>query len=539
MKFYTLTALLLLSTLTLSASKPASKPQPTNDTCWWVGITALGDVMPVSKNFKGNIIADSYGNQVQPLLLSNKGDVVWSEEPFEVKIENGKVDILQAKGEIIKTKAGNSLKEAYLYASNHYFPSQHKLPDATLFSAPQYNTWIELMYNQNQADILKYAHAIIDNGFPAGVLMIDDNWQEDYGKWNFHATRFPNPKAMIQELHGLGFKVMLWVCPFVSADCDVYRDLVSKGAFLNSESKTVNNSTLPTLDFRGNVKPEMVAWWNGLSAVLDLSNPIAEQWFKGELKKLQTNYGIDGFKFDAGDAEFYARGTSKGKVSANTQTELFGKIGLDFPLNEYRAMWKMGGQPLVQRLRDKAHSWSDLQKLVPSMMVQGLMGYYYNCPDMIGGGDFTSFLSVSKIDEELIVRSAQCHALMPMMQFSVAPWRILSAENLKAVKAAVQLRQKFSAYILTAAKNTAATGIPIIRPLEFDYPNRGYENISNQFLLGDSLLVAPIVDKGISSLKIMLPQGNWKYKSGKVFKGNRQIEVAVTIADLPYFERVK
>jgi len=115
----------------------------------------------------------------------------------------------------------------------------------------------------------------------------------------------------------------------------------------------------------------------------------------------------------------------------------------------------------------------------------------------------------------------------------------LSAENLKVVKDAVQLRQKFSAYILTAAKNTAATGIPIIRPLEFDYPNRGYENISNQFLLGDSLLVAPIVDKGISSLKIILPQGNWKYKSGKIFKGAREIEVAVTIADLPYFERVK
>ncbi|MCG8514154.1 MAG: hypothetical protein MI740_08435, partial [Halanaerobiales bacterium] len=109
-----------------------------------------------------------------------------------------------------------------------------------------YNTWIELMYDQNQEDILKYAHDIIDNGFPPGVLMIDDNWQEDYGKWDFYPSRFSNPKAMMDELHNLGFKVMMWVCPFVSPDCDVYRDLASKGAFLINADKVPQNSTMPT-----------------------------------------------------------------------------------------------------------------------------------------------------------------------------------------------------------------------------------------------------------------------------------------------------
>ena len=60
------------------------------------------------------------------------------------------------------------------------------------------------MYNQNQEDILRYAHAIIDNGFPAGVLMIDDNWQRYYGNFQFKAERFPDAKAMIEELHALG-----------------------------------------------------------------------------------------------------------------------------------------------------------------------------------------------------------------------------------------------------------------------------------------------------------------------------------------------
>ena len=102
----------------------------------------------------------------------------------------------------------------------------------------------------------------------------------------------------------------------------------------------------------------------------------------------------------------------------------------------------MGGQALVERLRDKNHSWNDLQKLVPNMLLEGLMGYPFCCPDMIGGGEYKSFLTGSTIDQELVVRSAQCHALMPMMQFSVAPWRVLDPAHLKAVRKAVQFREK-------------------------------------------------------------------------------------------------
>ena len=54
----------------------------------------------------------------------------------------------------------------------------------------------------------------------------------------------------------------------------------------------------------------------------------------------------------------------------------------------------------------------------------------YTCPDMIGGGEYLNFLeNSSNLDEELFVRYAQCAALMPMMQFSAAPWRVLSKEN--------------------------------------------------------------------------------------------------------------
>ena len=97
----------------------------------------------------------------------------------------------------------------------------------------------------------------------------------------------------------------------------------------------------------------------------------------------------------------------------------------------------MGGQPLVQRLRDKQHSWEEIKKLIPDILLQGLVGYSFTCPDMIGGGEISSFWGEkNNLDQDLVVRSAQCHALMPMMQFSVAPWRVLDSAHFDAVKKA-------------------------------------------------------------------------------------------------------
>jgi alpha-glucosidase len=284
----------------------------------------------------------------------------------------------------------------------------------------------------------------------------------------------------------------------------------------------------------------IVRWWNGASALLDFTNPDAAEWFKSQLNNLTSKYGVDGFKFDAGDFEFYENIFSfKADATPAEHAELYGRIGLYYPFNEYRAMWKMGGQPLVERLRDKDHGFSALQLLIPNMLSAGLMGYYFSCPDLIGGGEFTSFQNLEKPDQESIVRSTQIHALMPMMQFSVAPWRVLDKEHLEAVKAAVKIREKYKDYILELAIKASQTGEPIIRPLEFNYPNEGYANITDQFLLGDKLLVAPVLIKNATSRMIVIPEGKWKSFDGKIISGPKTIEVKVHLNDLPYFEKIK
>jgi alpha-glucosidase len=283
--------------------------------------------------------------------------------------------------------------------------------------------------------------------------------------------------------------------------------------------------------------PAMVAWWNGKSAMLDLSNPQAKRWFTDALLQLQVSCGMDGFKLDAGDTEFYKDSyLSHEKLDVNEQARLFGEIGLAFPLNEYRASWKLAGRPLVQRLRDKSHDWGDLEKLIPDMIAAGLLGYTFVCPDMIGGGEFTSFLNHSSIDQDLVVRSAQVHALAPMMQFSVAPWRILDAAHLGAVKKAVALRMRFTPRLLALAKMSAASGEPILRPLTYVFPDAGYENIKDQFMMGDDLLVAPMVAKG-ASRTVLIPPGSWKADDGGVIAGPAQKTFEVPLARLLYFQR--
>jgi len=499
---------------------------------WFGGAVNEAHKMPFKNGYSINLYGDNKGNQTCPLFLSSTGRYIWSEEPFEFTVKDGK-KILNTLGEIEIARGGNTLAESFKTVSHRFFPSTGILPDTLLFSKPQYNTWIELVYDQNQDDILKYAYSIIANGFPPGVLMIDDNWANDYGNFKFRKQKFPDAKKMIDELHGMGFKVMVWISPFISPDSEVFRELISKKLLLLDS----NGDT--TLSWANAEKPAIINWWNGYSALMDFTNPKAINWFNEQLDQVVKTYGVDGFKFDAGDMEFYPSNVvSYKKVSPNTHSELWGLFGFKYPLNEYRAMWKNGGQPLVERLRDKEHTWSDLKKLIPHITAAGLLGYQFTCPDMIGGGEYGSFIGRDKLDEELVVRSAQCSALMPMMQFSVAPWRILSEKNLEAVKKAVDIRLRYTPYILEMAKASAKSGEPIVRNLEYMFPGQGYADVQDQFMLGNKYMIAPVLERA-NQRKIFFPKGLWKDEYGNLIKGATVKDVIVPIDRLPVFELVK
>jgi alpha-glucosidase len=175
-----------------------------------------------------------------------------------------------------------------------------------------------------------------------------------------------------------------------------------------------------------------------------------------------------------------------------------------------------------------------MQLLIPQMLTESLSGYTFSCPDMVGGGDWVSFLDPKNFNQDIVVRSAQIHALMPMMQFSVAPWRILDAQHLAAVKKAVATRAKFTPQILELAQRSAKTGELIISPLEYYFPNQGLDGIKDQFMLGANILVAPVIGPP-NRRTVILPKGKWVSDEGRTYTGGKIYTIDVPLDRLPYF----
>ena len=558
----TLLALLALTAVAGTAPMP---PACTNavreirmlaDENWWGVDNNFGREMPftAASDFSCDLRQNNYAHQALSFLVSDRGRAVWCPEPVGVKIAKGVIR-LESDGFPITLKedAGTDLASAYRHASKTWFPPTGEEPELLYFSAPQYNTWIELTYHQNEKDILAYAQSMLDHGFPPGIFMIDDTWQHAYGTWEFDMRRFGDPKGMMAKLHRMGFKVLLWMCPFVGMDTPEYRRIQfaknpddvrgwpTKGGFLlQSRQKGW-----------GGVPPAArIEWWNGVSALLDFTHPNAVAWFTEQLDRLQRDYGADGFKFDGGGVSFYSgtrgmEGSAKRtyahdpNVSPAAQSALYGQFALKYRGSEYRNAFGFAGKPVIMRLHDKAHKWPALRRLIPDMLAAGFVGCPFICPDMVGGGEWSAFIPGAPFSQELFVRSAQVQALCPMMQFSASPWRYLDADHQRIVSDTVALRQKFAPKFVALAKQAAKDGEPIMRNLEYAYPGRGYGEVKDQFLMGDDLLVAPVVEEGAKSRKVVLPPGTWRADDGQTHVGPTTVEVETPLRRLPYFERMR
>jgi alpha-glucosidase (family GH31 glycosyl hydrolase) len=123
------------------------------------------------------------------------------------------------------------------------------------------------------------------------------------------------------------------------------------------------------------------------------------------------------------------------------------------------------------------------------------------------------------------------------MQFSAAPWRVLQPKHLEIARDAARLHEKTGPEILALAKRAAQTGEPIVRSLEYQFPNQGYGDVADQFLLGEEILVAPVLEKGATQRTVVFPPGAWRGDDGVVVKGPSKQVVQAPLARLPWWRR--
>ncbi|WP_092754621.1 glycoside hydrolase family 31 protein [Hydrogenoanaerobacterium saccharovorans] len=480
---------------------------------WYGGYVTEGVRQPYGA--ESDVVLDltqnSTPNQAMPLFVSTHGRWLWQDRGFPVQFKKGVID---CPDDVEIGKAGDSLRTAYSGAMKKHFPFHpcHLAPQ--MFQTPVYNTWIELTFYQTQQAVLNYAENIVRNGLPAGVLIIDDGWSDYYGKWSFSRESFSAPEQMLRQLHEWGFFVMVWVCPFITPDTLVYRELKEQNLLVKNGCGEVH----------------IAHWWNGWSAVLDLSKAAARSWLDKQMDELRK-LGVDGFKFDAGDSTYYP---VDGEISPDGHSGFWAAYGERFHFNEFRVTTKAGGWSLMQRLCDKDHSWGEtgLAALIPDALIQNLTGHPFCSPDMIGGGEYRNFLSQTSLDPELFLRHTEVACLMPVMQFSAAPWRVLSSPYFDRIKNLVQIRNKYWEEINRAIQLCRETGEPILRPLEYEFPNQGWAQVMDEFMLGDALLVAPILVKNTNVRQVAIPKGCWGWKDAIIESTGMILEITTEQGDL-------
>ncbi len=127
---------------------------------------------------------------------------------------------------------------------------------------------------------------------------------------------------------------------------------------------------------------------------------------------------------------------------------------------------------------------------------------------------------------------------MPMMQFSMAPWRVLTPEECDICREMALLHVSFSDYIMEQVRHAAKTGEPIVRTMEYEFPGQGFDRRLPQFMLGPDYLVAPVVRED-DSVTVELPKGRWKDDQGKVFRGPKVLRLNnVPLERLPYYKKL-
>ncbi len=394
----------------------------------------------------------------------------------------------------------------------------------------------------NQKEALGAIDSLKTRGYPVDGMVLDLYWygvETDMGRLEWDKKQWPDHKAMIDSLKKQGVNLVLISQPYIN----------KKGAIDNYN--LLAEKKMLTLDSVGNTHD--VTTWVGDAGMFDVSNPATREWLWNRLKGL-TAEGISGWWGDLGEPEvhprtiMHANGESAPQyhnVYCNEWSKLiYEGLRKDFP--EMRPLLMMrGGTAGLQRYSvfpwttDVSRSWGGFQPQINLMLNSGLSGLGYMSSDL---GGFAVDPEHPR-DEELYVRWVQTGAFTPMMrthaQQQPEPYHYPDSEEI--LKKYVKMRYEWLPYNYTLAYENSAFGKPLARPLNFngDNPGEKYSSLSDEYLWGDEVLIAPVMEQGARQRRVLFPAGEWvNYNHpSERYKGGSEAVVKAPLDELPMFVR--
>jgi alpha-glucosidase (family GH31 glycosyl hydrolase) len=418
--------------------------------------------------------------------------------------------------------------------------------------------------------VIAEAKRLRAEGVGAGAIWLDAHYEEGTNSGfncagTYEMGEYPDISATVAALHDLGVKAMTYVNPFLYLNTPFEREAVARGFAINDDDgqplyfdmlHPYEGDAFGVLEQVG-----MHSLEQGV-AMLDFTNPEAREWWQGILRRILLDEGFDGWMQDFGEfvppGARMADGTGE-EVAYNRYPLLYHEAAKEeIDRSKPDALFfARGGWLGAQRWApafwpgDQTRDWtsmSGLAAVVPSGISLGLMGVAAWGPDIGGNMGFPALgggLGGGSADKELWLRWCQLGAMSPIMRDHLAfhqgtPVDLWTDEDtIDCWRQGALWHTGLFPYLYSAAAEASATGMPILRGLMLHYPSdpEAWAQ-TTEYLLGDALLCAPVLEKGVRSRSAYLPAGAWfDTWTGDVFAGGGSVVVDAPLDRWPVLQR--
>lgn len=375
-----------------------------------------------------------------------------------------------------------------------------------------FGTWMSRITYFSEKEGYDVAANIRKNKYPCDVIHFDTgwfdvDWQCDY---KFSENRFQNPQQMLKDLRSQGFHVCLWQLPYFTPKNRYFSELIEKDMYVKN-----GNGELPYED-----------------VVLDFSNPETVKWYQDKLAGL-LNIGVSAIKVDFGEAAplngIYASGKS-GWYEHNLYPVRYDMAVSEITkkLHNENIMWARAAWAGSQRYPlhwggDAATTNTGLLGTLRAGLSFGLSGFSFWSHDMGGFVKATpEDLYCRWIPFGFLTSHTRAHGAPP-----TEPWLYDSKRVQDVFRKSAEMKYRLMPYVYAQAKECTEKGLPMLRALFVEFPDDpGAWKVDDEYLFGSQILVAPLLESGMTGRTVYLPEGKWiDYQTEKVYEGGwHQIE---------------